>query len=255
MTMRIVSLAPSNTEILFALGAGEEVVARTAFCDWPLQARELPVAGSWLTISSHQIERFKPDLVLTSTFLQDGIASSLRRAGYHVVHVDPRTVPEVLASIRKIGYIIGRPAQGEHLAHQIEGGFSALSASSATAPHPPRVYIEEWHAPPMASGNWVPELVEYAGGVSLLEPGEPSREVSLDEVHAFDPDLAILSICGRGSRVSPDLLASRDGWAILRPVRTPEIYVFDDSLLNRPGPRLLEGAQALKAILDQISLQ
>ena len=98
----------------------------------------------------------------------------------------------------------------------------------------------------MVSGNWVPEVLRIAGGVPLpLPPKNPSREVSLEEIRAFDPELIVLSICGAGSLARKELLTQREGWKELRAVREGRVRVIDDSLLNRPGPRLVEGARRL----------
>jgi iron complex transport system substrate-binding protein len=110
----------------------------------------------------------------------------------------------------------------------------------------PRVYVEEWHQPPMASGNWVPEIVRAAGGEPFpILPGALSREVTLDEVARFGPALIVISWCGAGSLADKNLLLQRGGWDALSAVQQGSVRVIDDSLLNRPGPRLVEGAQRL----------
>jgi iron complex transport system substrate-binding protein len=116
------------------------------------------------------------------------------------------------------------------------------------------VYVEEWHDPPYASGNWVPELVTMAGGRTFpLAAGQLSKAVTLQEVAAFDPDLIVISWCGAGKLADKALLTNRPGWGELRAVRAGHVRVIDDSLLNRPGPRLVEGAQQLYGWLFELT--
>ena len=109
-----------------------------------------------------------------------------------------------------------------------------------------RLYIEEWHNPPYASGNWVPELARIAGCMQFpVEPGALSPQVTLEQVAAFDPEMIVVSWCGAGALADRKLLMERPGWDALRAVQSRNVRVIDDSLLNRPGPRLIEGAQHL----------
>lgn len=248
--MHVVSLAPSATEIAFALGCGDQLIARTAFCDYPLEARRVPALGGWTTADVASVIALKPDLVLTSTFLQDGIAAELRAHGCTVCHTDPRTLPDVLESFRATATALGVAERGETLRTQVASALRSLTTGHGLAA--PTVYAEEWHHPPMASGNWVPELIAAAGGRSFLPPGERSRPVRLDEIQQFDPDMVILNYCGM-ERIPPDAQAaqfqSREGWRELRAVQARRVMVLPDSLLNRPGPRLVAGAQAIHQAL------
>lgn len=248
--MRVASLAPSCTEIVFALGCGDSLIARTAFCDYPEEAKIIPAVGGWTTASVEAVVRLAPDLVLTSTFLQDLIVAQLRAAGLAVCHTDPRTLTDVLTSFETIAAALGVPDRGKELKDRVESGFGHRGSSIRHSVSL-KVYAEEWPEPPMASGNWVPDLIELAGGISFLPSGQPSRTVTLGEVRAFDPDLVVLNYCGmktsRQSQVSS--FQSRPEWDKLRAVRDGRIVVLDDSLLNRPGPRLVEGARAIARAL------
>ncbi len=243
--MRVVSLAPSATEIVFALRRGDQLVGRTSFCDFPPEAEKIPALGGWTTANLNAVLALKPDLVLTSTFLQDNIATALKARGVTVCHTDPKTLADVLVSFETTAEALGVPVSGRALRGAVESKLVALTPRTYNLS--PRVYAEEWPSPPMASGNWVPELIQLAGGVSFMPSGVPSRYVTLEEVQRFDPDVIVLNYCGMktSAQVQVSGFQSREGWGSLRAARAGRVVVVDDSLLNRPGPRLVEGARAL----------
>jgi iron complex transport system substrate-binding protein len=109
----------------------------------------------------------------------------------------------------------------------------------------PKVYVEEWHRPPTVSGNWVPELVNIAGGQSLIGKGIVSRQVDLNEIVGWNPDIIILSWCGFGMKANVNEVKMREGWQYINAIKNDKVFVMDDSLLNRPGPRLADGALLL----------
>jgi iron complex transport system substrate-binding protein len=160
--MKIVSLSPSTTEILFALGAGDMVVADTYFCDYPEEAKKLPKAGSFSRIEPENLAVFEPDLVFTSTVVQKQMADHFIQSGLNVVHFDPRSVDEIIDSIAKTGETVGKQTEAAGIISKMKSELEELQRTK-NEPYP-RVYIEEWYDPPMYSGNWVPELVELAGG-------------------------------------------------------------------------------------------
>jgi iron complex transport system substrate-binding protein len=243
--MRIVSLAPSNTEILFAIGAGNDIIARTAYCDYPNEALKIPKVGDWMNPDINEIKRLKADLILTSTIVQQKLADKLIAEGLPLVHFDPRTLSGVFDSINQIGELVKKRDGAERLIREMEDEFHALMESIPEKK--PRIYIEEWHNPPYASGNWVPKLAKIAGAeYGLVEEGELSKEISADQIRAFDPEIIVLSICG--VKTSPELIYKRKDWAGMSAVKSGNVYSLDDSLLNRPGPRLVTGAKQLKFI-------
>ncbi len=238
---RIVSLAPSNTEILYALGAGERVVATTAVCDHPPAADDVPSVGGWTNPDVDAVREHEPDLVLASDALQDDAVDRCREAGLDVKQVKPVRLHEVCNSIKAIGEWTGRMAAARELVDGMNDGFREHAAQGGT-----RVYCEEWHRPPMASGNWVPRLVELAGGEPFLDEGERSREVDVDAVRDFDPEIIVLHPCGYGDAASPDAVVERDGWADITAVQEDRVHVVDDTVLNRPGPRIVDGLERLR---------
>jgi len=245
---RIVSLAPSATATLQALGVDDRLVGVTAHCDADARA-----VGGWLTPDYETISDLSPDLICTSDDLQREIRDDLRDRDYRVHHQEPSRLDDVLAGVESLAAAAGVPDAGETLraesrqrldsvADRVGAGDSTADDAAGTADSDARpvVYCEEWSDPPMAAGNWVPDAVEAAGGrYPFVEPGERSQEVDRETVADAAPDHAVLHICGTGDDVSADRFEER-GWSL-----DAEVHVVDDSLLNQPSPKLIDGIELL----------
>ena len=243
--MDIVSLAPSNTEILYSIGAGEEVVATTSLCDYPEEAAKKPSIGGWTNPKISRIHEFSPDLVIASDDLQDEAVEKIQEEGFPVLQVKPHSLEEVYDSIREIGEAVDHESEAEKVVDEMKQGFREIKLEGN-----PRIYCEEWMDPPMVSGNWIPDLIRRIGGRYFIEGGR-SRKFPLENLVEFDPEYIIFNICGAGENLQPEkIIGDRDEWQDLTAVENGEIYRIDDSLLNRPGPRLVEAAKEIKAIID-----
>lgn len=251
--MRVVSLAPSATATVTALGGVDRIVGATTHC-----GTDTRVVGGWLNPDYDRVADCDPDVVLTSDDLQREIRDELQDRGFDVAHVEPSTLDDVLASFADIGAAVGLPDAGERLEaesrervqqvrERVAEGTEATDGGSGTAASHgsddgPVVYCEEWSDPPMAAGNWVPDVVEAAGGrYPFVDPGERSRKVESQVVERADPDHAVVHICGKGERVDADPAAR---WGL-----NADVHVVDDSLLNQPSPRLLDGLELLAEML------
>ncbi len=272
--MRIASLSPAATEILFRLGLERDVVCIDQFSNFPDAAKKIPHLRGHQEIKTEELKKFAPEIVITGTVIQEKLAAELRAADFGVIHQDPRTINQIYESIRQLGTILEKAPEAEDLVLTMQQGFNVvkkkagiLNGSSVNGMPPfvgakhasplqkARVYIEEWHQPPMVSGNWVPEVIRIVGGISFpIKDGDLSHEVTLKEVMTFDPDLIIISWCGAGNLADKKILMEREGWGRLRAVALGQVRVIDDSLLNRPGPRLVEGAQRIYGwLFEQLS--
>ena len=197
-------------------------------------------------LTMRDLQPYAPDLVFTATLVQSRLAEELTNDQWKVIHFDPRSVDDVLEVMRTLGLLLDVTDRGRAIAETLRRDLRAVEKKASLLPRKQRVYVEEWHNPPMVSGNWVPDIVRCAGGVPFpLPAGSSSRAVTLEEIAAFDPDLIVLSICGAGSFADVTLLTGRPGWSDLRAVRNKAVKVIDDSLLNRPGPRLADGARRI----------
>lgn len=249
LRMKIVSLAPSATEVLYAIGAGDSIVANTRFCDYPPQAKEKPKVGGWTDVNEKQVLQYNSDLIITSTFLQKDIVERFKDKGKLVFHTDPKTLMDVFDSVLSLSRALGRTVAGREVVDKMKKDILQVAALTKKIDARPKVYVEEWHRPPMASGNWVPELVHIAGGEPLLAKGKVSREVNLNEIVGWNPDIIILSWCGFGMKANADEVKMREGWQFINAIKNDRVFVLDDSLLNRPGPRLADGAKILARII------
>lgn len=251
--MRIVSLSPAATEIVFAAGKGKDIVAVDQFSNFPEECKKIPHLADHQRVSIADIRAQKPDLVLTGTVIQERLAAELKEAGLPVFHQDPRTLEAVLQSMVDLGVVIGAEEQAAVLAARIREDFQQVRTKAKLLPRKARVYCEEWHLPPMVSGNWVPDVLAAAGAQGFpIQSGQLSREVTLKEVQTFDPDVMVISWCGAGRLADKNIVLEREGWNALRAVQKKNVFVVDDSLLNRPGPRLAEGARQVFAFAFQI---
>lgn len=241
--MDIISLAPSNTEILYKLGAEDNILATTSLCNYPEEALKKPSIGGWTNPEIERIIELDPDIILASDDLQDEAVENIQEKRYPVIQVKPHTVDEVFDSIEKIGKAIGKSEEASELVTQMKKEFEQISFEGS-----PKIYCEEWMDPPMASGNWIPGLIERAGGNYFIKEGERSKEFKLEELKDFDPDYIFMNICGAGENLKTSEIKKRDEWESITAVKEDNIHIIDDSLLNRPGPRILEG---LKQIVEE----
>jgi iron complex transport system substrate-binding protein len=279
--VRIVSLLPSATEIVFALGCGDDLVGVTFECDFPPEARSrrvvstsaLPEGLTPAQIDAVVTERIAAgedlyrldrdaladldaDLVLTQDLCAvcavdvSEVDDALDYLGCtaSVLTLDPRSVPEVLASIVTVGDQLGVGDRARALVDGLQARLDALERALAAAPRPP-VLVLEWTDPPFTAGHWVPDLVAAGGGTAVLaHPGEDSQRVDWDAIRAAPADVVIVAPCGYHLDASAEL-----GTALVARGAVPDgaaVWAVDaDSYFVRPGPRVLDGAEILARIL------
>ena len=275
------SLLPSTTEILFALGAGEDVVGVTFECDTPPEARRRRIVSTSTMpagLSPAEIDEYVgaavasgQDLYLlekdalreldpTHVVTQDLCAvcavdvSTVDDALEHlgcsatVLTYDPHTVDEVLASIVSLGAAVGRTGPATALVESLQARLDAVAARVAGRPRP-RVVVLEWTDPPYAPGHWIPEMVEIAGGKTVLgTAGAKSTRVEWSDVYDARPDIVVVAPCGydrAGAQAQADALVAGG----LLPA-VPVLAVDADGCWARPGPRIVDGVEELAAYLD-----
>ena len=276
--MRIVSLIPSATEILFAVGAGDEVVGVTFECDHPPAARERRVvstsampegltpkeiddfvaaamtAGEDLyRLDSGALAELDADLVVTQDLCAvcavdvGTVDEALVHLGCRaeVATIDPHTLDDVLASVIEVGRLTSRAAQAAALVDSLEARLAAVAARVAGRPRP-RVLVLEWTDPPFAPGHWIPEMVTRAGGEPTIGvAGTRSSRITWEEAEGSRPDVVVCAPCGFDLEGSAALAAD----VRHRFPGVPVWAVDADGHFARPGPRLVDGVEALAAIL------
>ncbi len=247
---RIVSCSPAHSEIICLLGRQDLIVGRTAYCNFPKDLlSEKPVVGSWIKLDNDLIEDLKPDLIITNNIVQEKIAKNLKEGGFNVYHSDPLKLEDIYLDILEIGNILNEKIRAQNLVDEIKLQLEQIKINKPSKVFKPKVYIEEWHDPPTVSGNWVPELVEIAGGdYGLIKSGKRSMPISIDKLFEYNPEKIIISWCGFGEKVDTIQVLNRSGWDLLDAIKNKQIFVLDDNLLNRPGPRIVEGTRKLQEI-------
>lgn len=241
--MKLISLAPSCTEILYKLNCQTELVGRSSYCDYPPAVAKKESFGGWVNPNIAKIRKMNPDLIFTSDDLQEKTVQKLAK-NYKVVHVTPHDLNDVYKSIETIGNSVNRQEEAKKIVNQMKQRLKTVSLNEKI-----RIYCEEWHKPPMVSGNWIPDLVNKIGGNYFIDEGR-SREFSLNKLSNFNPEFIFLNICGKGNDFNKGNLYNRAAWKDLEAFKEENVYVLDDSLLNRPGPRLVKGANRICDIVN-----
>ncbi len=245
--MKIISLAPCITEILFAIGAGEEIVARSEYCDYPKEARKIKKIKNWTDPDIRIIKKLKPDLVFTVKGQED-LTEKLKKENIAAAYIKAERLADVISAIERIGKLTGKSEQARKLTAEMLLAFAEIRQESEAVTARPRLYIEEWQDPPFAAGYWAAEIAGIAGArYGPVKPGEPGREISLSQIKRFNPQLIILSVCG--AKADRNAVLKRKGWKSIAAVKNRQIHVFDDSLLNRPGPRLVTACRRIQELV------
>jgi iron complex transport system substrate-binding protein len=240
---RVVSLQPSATTIVAALGALDRVVACTRYCVdvCPEAAGKIIVEDSW-TAKAAQIVAVKPDLVIASVPYQLEAVAEILKAGIRFVGLAPRTLDDIYTDVAVIAGVMGAHDNGEKLIAAMRDEVNAIRQKVSETGERPRVFCEEWGKPIIASQPWVAELVEAAGGEFI---GVPGKQITAEEVAAAAPDVIIAAWCGAGNRVPLEKIVAQRGWAETPAARNGRVHCINDEFLNTPGPTLIYGLKAL----------
>jgi iron complex transport system substrate-binding protein len=285
---RIVSLLPSATEIVCALGLEDSLVGVTHECDFPRSVVGKPVLtasrishaemssaeidhavrsqldghGSIYELDEERLRELSPDLIITQelcevcavsykTVVQ---AARMFDAESRVVSLEPETIHDIFANVRTVGALTGREREAESLVRSLTARLDALAAALAGVSVRPRTLVLEWLEPPFAPGHWVPEQVAFAGGdPSFGNAGGKSRTTTAEEIQAYAAERVVLAPCGYYKEEIIGALARARmprGFGELPAARAGEVWAVDaTSYFSRPGPRVVEGAEILARII------
>ncbi len=245
--LKIVSLTPATTEILFALGAGSRVVGKVEdIANFPPEAASIPVVATFSGVDVEEIVELEADLVVSAGegLTQGAAVEQLRRAEIPVLVVYPTTIEGALDGVRLIGRAIGSADDGDALAESIDGRLDDLAAIAASAGEKPRVFYEI----DVTGGIFTPPADSIYGEMFRLAGAEPisgdaSYAISLEDLVAADPEVILLGDAAYG--VTAEAVAARPGWGGMAAVEQGRIVAVDDIVITRPGPRLVEGLEVL----------
>ena len=281
--MKICSLLPSGTEILFALGLGDQIIGVTDLCDYPSEARNKPiVCRSRIDVSSLSSEQVEeemrrilssgespydldqawlvensPDVVLTQDlcYFCEVDAGAVNQAVQsipkqpQVIVLNPRTVEEIFQSICRVGEVCGVTGKSEQLVNSLRERTNVIRQKLASVANHPRVFSLEGINPLVIGGHWIPELLQVAGGVQeLYPPGCPAARIQWQEVQEYTPEKLYIDLCSSDlDRHMREIswLANQDGWYDLPAVQSGEVYLIDHVYFSRPGPRVVQGLEIL----------
>ena len=286
--LRVVTLIPSATEIVSALGFRDRIVGRSHECDFPARIDTLPALTApklktegnsaeldervkrlieqglaVYKVDATMLRKLAPDVIVTQDQCQVCAASladveaatrDWTDRPVNIVSLNPMSLDDVWRDIAKVAEALGVPDQGKSLIHSLTQRMRMTSDRAATVKQRPRVALIEWIEPLMAGGNWMPTLVEMAGGTNLFgTAGQHSPWLEWEALKAADPDAIVIAPCGLDlARIRADYpaLGKLAGWSELRAVITKRVYFADgNQYFNRPGPRLVETLEILAEIL------
>jgi iron complex transport system substrate-binding protein len=242
--MRIVSLAPSVTSILLALGAGKELVAVTKWCKDIADIGARPQVGDCWKLDINEVMGLKPSLLIGSVpFAQETVAAILQQPVAFLA-LNPRSLADIEENIHSLGRLAGKSKRAEQLIRKMRKEFSAVakSARALSQRGRPRVYCEAWPHPRISSPPWVAELVEIAGGAFVVRPGQ---RVDDKTIARAKPDVIVLAWAATGDRAKPQSALRNSHWKNAPAVKSGRVVVIRDELLNTPGPPLVRGAHEL----------
>jgi iron complex transport system substrate-binding protein len=237
---RIVSLAPANTETAFAVGAGAKMVAGTSYDNYPAAAKNLPKIGDFSNPSVEKIASFNPDLVLAAGGIQAALRSKLEKLGMQVYVVDPRTYDGVMNDIANLGKLAGTTAQAQQVVDTMKKAQSDVQSKVGTLAKA-STFLEIYSKPLMTAGSatFIDDMIGIAGGTNLgAAAGSGYPNFSSEVLVKDDP---AVYIADSGSMSKPGDISKRAGFAGLTAVKDGHVYVIQDDLIARPGPRLAQG--------------
>ena len=247
---RIVSLAPSNTEILFALGLGYKVVGVTEYCNYPEAAKTKPKVGGFSTVDIEKVVSLRPDLVLATQIHSKTIIPALEKLGLTVVALTPSSLTGVLDSITLVGKITGQDKQASELVKDLSTQIKAIAdkTQKLSTDQRPRVFYVTWHDPLMTAGTGTlsNDVISQAGGQNIASDITGDKTIDLETVINRDPEVIIVSVgMGTGEDLPWQYIKSESRLKNTQALLTDRVYKIDGDLIHRPGPRIVEALKQM----------
>ncbi|HYL09153.1 MAG TPA: ABC transporter substrate-binding protein [Candidatus Acidoferrales bacterium] len=243
---RIVSLAPSATAILCAIGAKKQIVGVTKWCADVAPVAKLPKLGDCWSLEVGRVLELKPTLVIGSVPYKQETVGKLLEQPLTFLAMNPRTLADVEADIELLGRISGHSAEARKIVGRMRRELEEIGRRAKRVKVRVRVYCEAWPNPRISSPPWVAELVRIAGGEMVVPPGE---RVTDEQVAEAKPDVIVLAWAATGDRPDPQKAYQVATWKDVPAIRNRRVHAVRDELLNTPGPPLVKGARVLYRIL------
>ncbi|WP_028781918.1 cobalamin-binding protein [Thalassobacillus devorans] len=253
--MRIVSLCPSNTELLAYLGKTEWLEGVDDYSDWPAEIKHLPRVGPDLSIDMDKVAALEPDLVLASLSVpgMEKNIEALDSKGLPYIILNPNTLTEIADDLITVGEAIGIEATAKEKREEFLGSIEKYQERTGRVTEQPALYWEWWPKPIFTPGkaNWLTEISELAGGYNIFQT-EAGANIQTDweDVLQRNPDhICMVWVGVKEEKMNPELVKKRPGWKEMTAVKHDQIHVLEESLYCRPSPRLLEGLKKLSDII------
>ncbi|MCJ7514960.1 MAG: cobalamin-binding protein [Dehalococcoidia bacterium] len=247
---RIVSLAPSNTEILFALGLGDKVVGDTEYCNYPETAKTKPKVGGFSTVDIEKVVSLRPDLVLATRIHDKTIIPALENLGITVVALTPHSLSEVLDSIKLVGKITGQDKEASALVKDLNTRIKEITdkTEKLSSGQRPRVFYVTWHDPLWTAGPGTisSDVISLAGGQNIASDITGDKTIDLETIINRDPEVIIVSVgMGTGEDLPWQYIKSESRLKNTQALLNSRVYKIDGDLINRPGPRIVEALKQM----------
>ncbi len=251
---RIISLAPSNTEILFALGLADRIVAVTDYDDYPPEAKEKPSVGGYSTPNIEEVVALSPDLILATSVHEQRIIPQLEERGMTVFALNPKTIDEVLEAITLVGEITGQEKEASRLVAEMQNRIKMVTdkTDSLLEEQRPRIFYIVWHDPLMTSGSgtFQHDLIQKAGGTNIARDLTGWPTISLEAVIEANPEVMIAGV-GHGNTedLNFQFIKTESRLRDTDARQNNRVYAIDGNLVSRPGPRIVDGLEELARLI------
>lgn len=259
--MRILSLLPAATEIVYLLGLEKYLVGVSHECDWPPQAQKKPkvtFSGQGVChIKERAFKKLSPNLILTQElcevcavgFNQVKKAARILDGQTKIISLEPESVEDILENIMLIGEVTGSRQEARRVVEKLKKRLKIYDLRFKKLKKRPNVLVIEWLEPLMVAGHWIPQMIELAGGENLItKPGQKSNIITIHQMLSSNPDILIISPCGFDiERTKKERIKIND---LRFKIKTPKVFLVDgNSYMTRPGPRIIDGIEILSEIL------
>lgn len=243
----IISLAPSNTEILFALGLGDKVIGVTTYCDYPPEATEKEKIGGFSTVDVEKVVSLHPDLVVATGGVQTKFVEQLEDLGVSVIVLDPENLDEILEGIELVGKVTGVEDRARELVDNMQQRIEYITSKTEDLSTRPKVFYVTWHDPLWTAGRdtFQDAIITLAGGNNIASDTEGYFVYDPEMLVTQDPDVIILGAHG----ITPAEMESLSWWSELKAVKENRVYTIDPDITSRPGPRVVEALEQVAQFL------
>jgi len=245
---RIISLAPSNTEILFALGLGDKVVGVTEFCNYPEAAKAKPKIGGFSTVDIERVVALEPDLILAAAIHEETVIPALERLGLTVFALAPKTLDKVLDNITLVGELTGKSREATRLVTSLEERIKVITDKTRAVAERPRILYLTWHDPLWTTGSGTIEddLINKAGGENIAYDLTGHKTIDLETVVQRNPQVIIVTTGhGEAKDLPFHYIRNEPRLEVTEAVMTDRVYQIDADIINRPTPRMVDGLEQL----------